>query len=451
MSPHPATADRDGRFSWRLERLESPDMPESISRRALLCVAVLVQGVAIARAQTQPTPELPRPAEPATSPDPASRPADVPGGSSRPSPWDYALGLGLGWESNVGLDTGQGPSDFTGRLRGNLAYALRKPKGEIRIAGDGAGYFYAEQTQFNRADGSLSVQGSRRFSPETRGSLGMGASYSHSDSTTVLIDQGLLLPLTRTIAYSADVGMDHLLSPRTTIRGAVRGYLVQFPDSDAYQDGNSLRFSLGLDRRIDAEDTIGLESSAERADLFGGSTTADSPGVYWTYYLSSQWTHAFSPRTATLLEAGTSYTPEGEAAGLGRTWSFYGGAGISRRVRRTRWTAYYRREVLPAFGLGGLRSADRVGLSVNAPLGRTWDATFGGNYSREAASSSSGQRLGASDAYATIGARLSRRLRLSAEGRYLRRSAYGPYLDTDALRVGLFLTLVPPTGGGERR
>lgn len=425
-------------------------LPRCISA-GLVCAAALAAAT-LAPAQTRLVPELP---EPAPTPDPQAGDRDAAAVASfaaapRISPWDYALGLGLGWESNVGLDTGQGPSDFTGRLRGRLAYAARTPKGEIRVAGDGTGFFYAEQNQFNRADGSLSLEGARRFSPATRGSLGIGASYGHSDSTTVLIDQGLLLPLTRTISYSANVGLGHLLSPRTTIRGALRGYRVQFPDSDVYQDGSSLRLSLGLDRRIDAEDTISLESSAERARSIGGGTDTDS-SVFWTYYLSSQWTHAFSSRTATTLEAGASYTPEGETAGLGRTWSFYGGAGISRSVRRTRWTAFYRREVLPAFGLGGLRSADRVGLSVNAPLGRSWDATLGGSYSREAASSSSDQRLGASDAYATIGARLSRRLRLSAEGRYLRRSAYGPYLDTDAIRVGVFLTLVPPNGGGERR
>ena len=149
-----------------------------------------------------------------------------------------------------------------------------------------------------------------------------------------------------------------------------------------------------------------------------------------------------------MLEAGGSYTPDGETAGLGRSWSFYGGASVSRSVRRNRLSAFYRREVLPLFGLGRLGVADRFGLSASIPWGRRWAAGLSASYAREAASSVEGDRAGAFDTSATVGVQVARRFRLSAEGRYLKRSVYGPYPAADALRAGIFLTLTPPRGAG---
>ena len=375
----PASLDSSGYNQQRMSYLP----PFGRRLRVLLLVSLSSGAIELA-AQTQPIPTLPSPEPPAPTGPAASAPTTATAETSRPSVWDYALGAGLGWESNVGMDTGQGPSDFTGRLRGNLAYTAIRPNGEIRIAGGATGFFYAEQTQFNRADGNLALDLRRRFSAKTNGNLGLGASYSHSDSTDVLIDQGLLLPLTRTIAYSATAGLTHQASARTDIRAAVRAYRVDFPDSEVLQDSNSVRLSLGAGRRLNESNTLSLESSAERADLVSGGDASTS-AAYWTYYVSSQWTHVFSPRTAVLLEAGTSYTPDGETAGLGRSWSFFGGASVSRSVKRTRWTAFYRREVVPRFGLGGLSVADRVGLSASVPLGQRWEASVGGNYAREAA------------------------------------------------------------------
>lgn len=399
---------------------------------------------AVARAQTQPIPELPEPT-PEPPRDEGGEVAVAIPTTSRPSPWEYSLGAGIGWESNVGLGTGESPSDFGGILRGGLTYAARKRAGELRLAGDAVGYAYVDQTRFNRVDGNLSFDGSRRFTERTSGTLGLGVSYAHSDTSQILIDQGVILPLTRTAGYSASAAASHQMSQRTGLRGTVRAYRFDFPDSVDVQGGASLRTSLALSRRLDERNALSFEGAAERAWQLADSTAPSSP-VYWTYYGSSQWNRQVSPRTALMFEGGASYTPEGETAGLGRTWSFYGGVSANQRFKRSTLTAYYRREVVPLFGVGGLRAADRLGFDLSAPLGRRWGGSLGGSFTRDAFGSSSAERQHTADTNMRLGFRVARRLSLSAEARYLYRSSPSPTPSTNDFRVGIFLSLVRPTG-----
>ena len=404
-------------------------------------------GAAVPRAdaQTQPIPELPRPepTEPSGQTVPGASTTSTPG---RPASWDYSFAAGLGWESNVGLSVGQGPSDYGGVLRGSLSRIVTKPRGTARFTAGGLGYLYKEQTQYNRADGDFAFDGLRRLSEKTTGILGFGFYYGHSDNSQILAEQGVLPPLTRTVAYTGSAGLIVQVSGQTSLSATLRAYRLDFPDAETLQSSSSLRASLGLDRRLNQQNTVGIGYSAERVDQPGLPT--ESPvGAYWTHYGSGQWTHVFSPRMATRLEAGASYTPDGQAVGLGRTWSFFGGASVNRQVKRSTLTAYYRREVIPVFGVGGLRLADRLGLDSVIPFARIWAVSVGGNYVRDAAGSSGGAPQDSLDTYGSIGARVSSQLRLSAEGRYFRRSLSGGYVASDNYRVGLVLSLVPPAAG----
>ncbi len=411
------------------------------------CLALGLAAVcATASAQTQPLPTLPS-AGRESSQAPEGLPPDsdaVPEGS-RPSSSDYSLGVGAGWESNVGEQASAGPSDWAGGLRGRLERDVRRPRREIRLTAGGQGYFYAEQTAFNRLDGNVGMEGDFRFSPRTGGLLAFGFDYGHSDTSRILIDQGILLPLTRTIGYTADAGLQHQVSTNVVLRGGARALRVDFPDSGAFRDSTSLRLSAGASRRLGQHDSLSLDLSAERAD--GAQTgVPDRSTAFWTQYGSVQWAHVLSLHTAFLLEAGTSYTNLAMESGLGRSWSFFGGASLNHRVRSTTLTAYYRREVLPTFGLGGLRLANRVGLNANAPVGASFSIGVGGNYVRDSQSSQSlidPQSM--IDASLTLSNRLASQLTLSLESRYRRQLAAAGIPALDDFRVGLFLSFVPPS------
>lgn len=390
-------------------------------------LAAIVGGAVDAGAQTRPMPTLPPP-EAVAAAEEVRRPA-----------WDYSVGAGLGWESNVGLQLSTGPSDFVGQFRGRVDRHVERPTTDLRVGASGRGFVYREQTEYNRIDGGLALDGGWRISGRTRATIGGGVSYDHSDSSAFLLDQGLLLPLTRTVGYHANAGLSHRISMRTSARGAVLARRLDFPESEVFVDSTSVRFTAALDRRLNERDTLSGELSSERARTLSGIES--SP--YWTHYFSAQWQHAFSRRSALLLDGGASYTPDSVASGLGESWRFYGGAGYNRAVGRSRLSAFYRREVVPVFGLGGLRLSDRFGLNAGIPLGRSWDLGLGTAYTRDAVAAESGGRQSRFDAFANLGTRLSRRLTLTAEGRYYRQAAFGAIPELDTLRVGVFLDFGP--------
>lgn len=406
-----------------------------------MCLGIVLAASPVgALAQTQPIPQIPAPIE--TSPSGQDQ-ASVPPGPGLAQGWDYSLGVGLGYASNVSLELTDGPSDYGGVLRATLARTLRSPKGEARLSARGIGYLYAEQKEFNSLNGDVALDLSRRLSTRTTGSLALALSSDQTQDTRILLEQGILLPPTRTVGYMGTAGVTFQSTVRTAWRGTVQADRLAFPDSATLSTSSRLRMSGGLDRRLSQSNTLSFEYSAERAGRPDAVSSTTSP-VYWTHYGSSQWGHQVSLRTTFLLEAGASYTPEGVQAGLQGPWSFFGGASLNRQVKRSSLRAYYRREVIPVFGVGGLRLADRVGFDANVPFGQRWSTNLGGTYAGTAQSVTEGERQSTTDAYAVVSARASRRLWLQATGRYLRRSAIGLIPGLDDYRGSLSLVLAPP-------
>jgi hypothetical protein len=391
-----------------------------------------------ALAQTQPIPKISSPGTPSSAQDPAVASA----GSGLSQSWDYSLGVGLGYASNVSL-TGQGPSDYGGVFRATLARRLRSAKGEGRLSARGLGYVYAEQKDCNTLNGGIDFDGSTRLSTRTTGALTLGLSSDETQNTLILLEQGTLLPPTRTVTYSGRTSVVFQSTVRTAWRGAVDASRVDFPESETLRASSSLRLISGLDRRLNERDTFAIEYSADRASR-SGATSSTASLAYWTHYGSSQWTRRLSPDTAFLVEAGASYSPQGIDAGLASQWNFFGGVSLNRRVKRSSLSAYYRREVIPVFGVGGLRLADRVGLNANMPFGQRWSTSFGGTYAGTTQQDANAGRQTTIDSYAAIMARMSRRLWLSATGRYLSRSAVDLVPAVDDYRLSLSLVLAPP-------
>jgi hypothetical protein len=412
--------------------------------RVVLAVG-FASAAAMAGAQTESLPVLVLDAPPA-DPDGGPGSTDAPGSinAEERDRWEYAVGAGAGWESDVGLQVSTpGPSDFGGSTFLDVSWLAVRPRSRTRMAGGATATVYAEQTDYNRWEGDAGFSTSRKLSRNTTGALGLAADYGYTDTSRILSDQGQILPITRAISYAGNIGVSTRLSSRNDLRVNARAYRVDFPDSDLLQDSTSLRLTAAFDRRLGQRDTLGAEYSSEGANRVEGSLT------YWTHYVSANWQRTVARETSLRVRMGASYTPalEGETSQL---WRFYGGVGLSRTVRGSRLGAAYNREVLPVFGLEGVRFADRFTLTAAIPLGRSWQMDLAAYYMMDAETAASGDRAASTDGSAGLSTRLSRRSWLSARGRYYRRASFEGIPTLDNYRVGLFFVYGTEPGAAFR-
>ena len=397
-----------------------------------------------AAAQTQPMPQLPGAAgpsqdPPAGHPGVAGPPAAEPLASvTRLRAWEYSLGVGARWDGNIDFLSPDGPRGLALIPRGGLARAFSGPHGHLRATATGGWTGYPEVDELNRHNGEARLEGRYGRSPATEWQASASYGFGQGDSSRLLLEQGVSLPMVDTRTVAAALGVSKLASRRSLRLGA-RYYRTDF-DAPGLVDGESFRGTAGLGRQLSSRDTLGLEYSLEqaRSERVGRS--------YLTHYGSVQWTRLFSARTAVLLEAGASYTPQAARAGLDQQESFFGGASFTRRVRRSSVTAFLRHEVTPAFGSGLSRAALRSGLGATIPIGRSWELRATGTHVLP--DNAGADRLfgPTADAFVALGVRLGRHLELTGETRYRRRGETPGAPAIESLQAGVFLTLASPAG-----
>lgn len=375
-------------------------------------------------AQTLPVPVLP--------PEPVPEPE-----AARARPWEYVLGAGVGWDGNIDFLLPHGPRGVLVEPRGGLARVFSGPHAQLRATASGASRLYPGRNDLRRYNAELGLDGSYHASPSTewRGSVSGG--FGYSDSSEILLDQGVSLPVVKTRSLAASLGLSKRVGTRGSLRVDGRFYRTEFA-SPGLVDGSSVRGTLGLDRRLSDRSTAAIQYSLE-------SVGPDQAGSYLTHFASLQWTRRLSPRSAILLEAGTSATPDAARAGLDRRQSFFGGASVARQSRRSSLTLFLRREVTPAFGTSQSRLELRSGVRAALPLGRAWQLRLVASHVRpesrdavEEPSASSG------DAFAALARRLGRRFEVSGEARYRRRGKSAALPAIESFQAGLFLTVSTP-------
>ncbi len=412
-------------------------------------------------AQTRPMPVLPPDppvtADPSTG-QPAAGQVDTvnAAGIVRPQPWEYGFGLGAGWDSNISFLVPDGPSSTAIVPRGNLAHVFWGPKGELRLAGAGNWIGYLEEKDQSRYNVVFGLDGTYRSSLDTTWRANVSYTYGYSDSSSVLAAQGVLLPVVPAQTGAAGLGVTTKLGRRTSFHVDARGYGTVFDQEDAatavagLDDSRSLRGTTGLDWMIGSRDTVGIVYSLEGTFYRQSPTSVEGEDrSYLTHYGSMQWSHVLSPRSAFMLEAGSSYTPDSDEAGLAQPWSFYGGVSYNRMVKRSSIQLFARREVTPAFGLGVSRLDTRLGLDANVPLGRSWTLTLAAIHVLPETPEGVAYSYSTPDeASASLGVRLGRLFQVSAEGRYRRRGATVSAPFIEGFQAGLFLSLLSPGSRG---
>jgi hypothetical protein len=401
-------------------------------------------------AQTLPVPTLP----PASSPQPEPSPSpaavqpvpagveapDVPA-STRARPWEYVLGLSIAWDGNIAFLGPDGPSGVAVVPRGGLSRVFSTRRGQWRATLAGGGIDYPYDSGPRRYYGDFGVDGGYRASPSTEWRAIASYGIGYSDSSRVLLEQGVSLPIVKTRSLAGALGVSRKAGRRTSLRIDGRFYRTEF-DSSTLVDGTSARVTVGLERQFDTRDTASVGYSAE--DVLSGQT-----GSYLTHFASLQWTRMLSARSALLVEGGSSYTPDALRAALEQKGSFFGGASYSRQLRSSGVTLFLRREVTPAFGSGVSRLALRTGIRAGIPLGRAWQLRISTSHVRPDNPRSGGRVYSSSDeVFAALGRHLGRRFELTVDGRYRRRGATSAAPAITAFNAGLFLTLLSPAAGG---
>jgi hypothetical protein len=397
----------------------------SIAARALAGLAAALVLDARLLAQTLPVPALP--ADGALAAEPR-----------RPPPWEYALGLGTGYDSNIDFLVPDGPRGALFLPRGALARVLASPRGRLRLTAAGGWTAYPQEGELGRYQAEGRIDGSWRSSPATTWRADARHGAGHTDSSPILLAQGVSLPVVRMRSTAAALGV-RKEGTATAFRADARYHRAAF-DSGALIDGRSLRGTLALERALGSRNTGALEYALE-------SVLSDAEGrSYRTHFASLQWTRLLSPRSALLVEAGASYTPDAARAGLERREGFFGGASFNRQVGRAGLTLFVRREVTPAFGLGVSRLETRAGLGTTAPVGRDWELQIMASHVRPDAVAG-GRPYGVTDdAFVSLGRRLGRRLEVSAEARYRRRGAARTLPEVQAVQASVFVTVLSPSG-----
>jgi hypothetical protein len=261
----------------------------------------------------------------------------------------------------------------------------------------------------------------------------------YTDSSPTLIEQGVPLPLGKSSTLFGEFELSQRLGTRTSLRAQGRILRVDF-DDPAYIDGRSLRGTVALDRQLGARDAGAVAYALEDA------LSAEAGASYLTHYGSLQWTRTISPRSAFLVEAGVSYAPDASRVGLSRSQGFFGGVTFLRQIGRSSLTAYFRREVAPAFGLGVSRLESRAGLRADVPLGRDWALSTTASHVQPAAPEVRDPVYASStDVSAALDRRLGRLLTISTEARYRRRGETTALPAISAFQAGVFFAVGTPS------
>ena len=388
-------------------------------------------------AQTLPLPIVPPPA--ASPPTPAGSSPETEAITEAPALrlWEYMLGASGGYSSNLYF-LPQGPGGTVLAPRAELTRVSRGTAGEGRVAAAVGALAYLAATEQVAFDAALSASGRHQASDRTTFTGEISGGLGHTDDDTLLSEQGVLLPFSRTRFGRAEAGV--LLKPgaRTTLELRGRAYYDDFVSPELV-DGRSLRGSLNLGRRLGERSDLSAEYSVE---------LARSEASYTTQFASLQLGRRLSGRTSILIEGGASYAG---AAGSDRqpTWDFYGGASLARVSGPSSVVVYARREVIPAFGIGGVGLTDRVGLRASSRIGPTWDLSAEAAYFRRA-SQDGGDQSDSEEARVALRKTVGPRFELGSELQY-RRNTEGPgQRPIEQFRAQLTVAVLSPHTGGVR-
>ncbi len=410
--------------------------------RVCLVLGLILTATRFADAQTLPVPTLP-PAEPTPAePTPVASPPHTKGTPEKPPiqmeqtapasqpAWDCSVGVSAGYDTNV-LFVPNGPADGILRPRAECARFFRGARGDLRLHGSADGLFYASEDNPVPGAAELGLSGRHELTPNTSLTGEVYGGLGRTETNDLLTEQGVLFPAGRVRFLQATGTVRSQLGTRTSlaVTGTARADAFEAPQ---LVDSQSLRGSLSLDRQLSEKATLSTEYAAEWMRV-----GAD----YLTQFASLKYDRRITTHAGLLLEGGVSHTGQAPDAGLSSTWNFFGGAAAARTLGRSNLLLYLRQEVLPAFGIGGLRLTTRVGVRAAVPLGQRWGLSLDASQSvPHAGSADEPQKASSTDAEGILRRSVGRWFLVGAEARYRRRGPEGTLSAVDSFAGSISFT-----------
>ena len=300
----------------------------------------------------------------------APPPPGATGGAGVPAvpSWTLSVGVEQSWNSNPRFRSPDDPGDSLDRFAATLSRHWVRPQTEVTFSAEGSGLVYRQLDSLDAFDYSGGLELTHRLSRQATASLRESVSSRYSIEQQALTADGLLLPLSRSLANRASVTLDYRFSQRTTGLVSVGHDLVRF-DSTSLVDGSTLTANGSLRRRLSRTGALGLAYTYARSNaqtLAHIHTLAATLGA-------SLGRHVVVDGALGLSQI---RSPGVEPSGATPT----GGAGLLARWRRHLAGARYTRSANQAFGLGRQRVSSVVSASLaSTPVGRL---ALDANYSR---------------------------------------------------------------------
>ena len=351
-------------------------------------------------------------------------------GSAGPRGWSYSGEAQGGWESNPVFESSTDPSSWLARLGGGLGYATagRRSAFSVNANGGATDYFNLEGRDRYYYSGGLSwVQ---RFSQRTTFTLSETLTNDYSQNSALLIEGGILLPLSRALTSRTAARLRQTLNPVLGLEARVQYDYVDFA-TPTLADGDQLDSELAMNRRF------GERHSASLSYSFLSSASGGQPRLnYHSAYLGGSKRLSLTTTASANLGATALPQPDG-------SWRVIPSAlaHLSALNARTRLhvDARYEHRASQAFGLGQDRIADIASLALQRPFGRKWTSDIGLNYtlSKDTGGQAATFHYNTLSVDASMAYRATRRLSLDLGYSYFRSSQVTPSVDNHSVNVGI--------------
>lgn len=391
----------------------------------------------------EPPPEesAPPPPPPSTSPanspwlqDDSAQALSLEGeGAAGPRGWSYSAQAQGGWESNPVFESTEDPSSLRTRLGAGVGYQTAGRRSALAVNANGGGniYFNLEGRDTYFYSGSLSWL--RRLSPRTSFSFVEELTNDYAQRSSVLVGQGILLPLDRALTSRTTADLRQTLNPRLGLEARVQYDHVDFA-TPTLADGDQLEALLALNRRLGDRQAVALSYN------FLSSKTGGQPRLnYHSGYLG--WSRRLSLTASANINLGFTALPQPDGS-----WSVIPSAlaRVTALNPRThlRLEARYEHRVNQAFGYGQDRIADIAAITVARPFGRRWASNFGFNYTLSKdttpnVADPTSFRYNTQTLNAGLGYRVNRRVGLDLGYSYFRSSQVTPAIDDHTVSLGV--------------
>jgi hypothetical protein len=329
--------------------------------------------------------------------------------------WSVSVGVLEDYQSRVLMSVTSDESDLVSHVGANVAHNHKGQRLQLNITANGSGLFYHNLNNLNRFSYAGGLDGSYVASPRLRFTFVDVLTDAYTYDHTVLVENGILLPLVHSLSNRALGGMVYQLSRRTSALVNGRFDSVRF-DSSALVSGTQLTGTAEIRRQVSASHSFGI--------AYGINRYSNRERITYFNTISGTWVMALARRLEANASVGVGFLEDSVVPANQTTLVAL--AGLNAHFQRSSFGARYHRSVIPAYGLGRNQLVDAVSIDYNNELSRTLSFVAIASLATNADPYNSNVRINSQNHLADLSWAVTRRLSLVGGYTYRSRNAKGP-------------------------